>query len=186
MNTEIQHIVPVLQSGGLIIFPTDTVWCIGCNALNEQAIERMYAIKKRSTNAAVLLMESYVRLMKYVTLVHPKATALIDYHARPLTIIYNEGKDLPQSLLGEKNSIGVRITKDGFCKALIREADMPLAVMTANYAEVPFPPNYAAIDPNFLKEADYVVRYRQEEIEEYTPSTMLKIKKDGELMFLRK
>ena len=177
MNTEIQQIVPVLQSGGLIIFPTDTVWCIGCNALNEQAIGRMYAIKKRSTNAAVLLMESYVRLMKYVTLVHPKATALIDYHARPLTIIYNEGKDLPQSLLGEKNSIGVRITKDGFCKALIREADMPLAVMTANYA---------AIDPNFLKEADYVVRYRQEEIEEYSPSTMLKIKKDGELMFLRK
>lgn len=186
MNKEIEHIVPVLQSGGLIIFPTDTVWCIGCNALNKKAIERMYAIRKRSTDAAILLMENYVRLMRHVTRVHPKATSLIDYHARPLTIIYNKGKDLPESLLGEKDSIGVRITKDGFCKALIKEADMPLAVMTANYADAPFPPNYAAIDTNFLKEADYVVRYRQEEIEEYTPSTMLKIKKEGELVFLRK
>ncbi len=186
-TTEIQEITPILQSGGIIIFPTDTIWGIGCNALDEKAVERIYAIKKRSKDKPMpVLMDTYMRLLTHVEQVHPKATALIDYHQRPLTIIYDKGKNLPDSVLAPDGSIGLRIVKDEFCKALIAAADCPLIATSANYSGDPSPQNFSEINHDFLKEADYVVRHRQHEIQLNSPSTMLKIKQDGELVFLRK
>jgi len=98
-SDEIQQIVPILQSGGVIIFPTDTIWGIGCNALDEKAVERVYAIKQRSKDKPMpVLIDTYTRLLTHVEYVHPKATALIDYHERPLTIIYEKGKKFPDNV----------------------------------------------------------------------------------------
>jgi len=185
MNTEIQHIVPVLQADGLIILPTDTLWCLACNALNEKVLARMFAIRERGDDFA-LLVDNYVRLKPHITRIHPKAAALIDYHERPLTIIYEQTSGLPESSLGENNSIGIQVTKDGFCKSLIGELDMPLAIMAAHYTGESYPQNFSEINTKLLQAADYVVKYRREETEKYELPTMLRIKKDGELVFLRK
>ncbi len=185
MNTEIQQIIPVLQADGLIILPTDTVWCLACNALNENALARMFAIRARESDFA-LLVDNYARLQPHVARIHPKATAIIDYHDRPLTIIYEQVRGLPEATLGEKDSIGIQITKDGFCKSLIKELDAPLAIMAAHYPDEPRPQNFSEINTKLLQAADYVVKYRREEIEKYDLPTMLRIKKDGELVFLRK
>lgn len=185
MNTEIQHIVPVLQADGLIILPTDTVWCLACNALNEKALARMFAIRERGDDFT-LLVDNYVRLKPHIALIHPKATAIIDYHQRPLTIIYEDTTGLPESALGENSSIGIQVTKDGFCKSLIKEADAPLAIMAAHYSDEICPQNFSEINTKLLQAVDYVVKYRREETEKYNLPTMLRIKKDGELVFLRK
>ena len=185
MNTEIQQIVPVLQADGLIILPTDTVWCLACNALNEKALARMFAIRARESDFA-LLVDNYARLQPHVARIHPKATAIIDYHDRPLTIIYEQATGLPESTLGEKDGIGIQITKDGFCKSLIGEMGAPLAIMAVHYADEPCPQNFSEINTKLLQAVDYVVKYRREETEKYSLPTMLHIKKDGELVFLRK
>ncbi len=185
MNNEIQQIIPVLQADGLIILPTDTVWCLACNALNEKALAKMFAIRERGDDFTVLV-DNYARLQPYVTRIHPKVTAIIDYHERPLTIIYRNVTGLPESTLGEKDSVGIQITKDGFCKSLIKELDAPLAIMAAHYSDEPCPQNFSEINTKLLQAADYVAKYRREEIEKYDLPTMLRVKKDGELVFLRK
>jgi len=185
-NDEIQKIVPILKSGGIIIFPTDTIWGIGCNALDKKAVERIYAIKKRSKDKPMpLLIDTYARLLTHVNKVHPKTTALIDYHDRPLTIIYDKAKNLPDNIIADDESIAIRIVKDDFCRALIKAADFPLVATSANYSEQDSPKNFSEIDKDFLKEVDYVVRHRQHEIQLNEPSTIVKVKKDGELVFLR-
>jgi len=185
MNSEIQQIVPVLQADGLIILPTDTVWCLACNAQNETALAKMFAIRERNDDFAILV-DNYAKLQSYVTRIHPKVTAIIDYHKRPLTIIYEQITGLPESILGEYSSIGIQITKDGFCKSLIGELNEPLAIMAAHYPDEPCPQNFSEINTKLLQATDYVTRYRREDVEKYNLPTMLRTKKDGELVFLRK
>lgn len=185
-NDEIQQIVPILQSGGIIIFPTDTIWGIGCNALDEKAVERIYNIKKRGKDKPMpLLIDTYTRLLTHVNKVHPKATALIDYHERPLTIIYDKAKNLPDNVVANDGSIAIRMVKDDFCRALIKAANCPLVATSANYSAQDSPKNFSEIDKDFLKEVDYIVRHRQHEVQLNEPSTIVKVKKDGELVFLR-
>ena len=185
MNAEIQDIIPVLEADGLIILPTDTVWCLACNALNEKALSKMFAIRTCEDDFAIL-MDNYARMKPHIAVLHPKATALVDYHQRPLTIIYNDVKALPEIALGEDNSIGIQLTKDGFCKTLIGELGAPLAVMAAHYPNESYPQNFDEINTQLLQAVDYVVKYRREETEKYDLPTMLRIKADGELDFLRK
>ena len=158
MNTEIQQIVPVLQADGLIILPTDTIWCLACNTLNDKALARMFALRERSGDFT-LLVDNYARLQPHIARIHPKATAIIDYHQRPLTIIYEQATGLPESVFGEKNSVGIQITKDGFCKSLIGELDAPLAIMAAHYPNESYPQNFSEINTKLLQAVDYVVKY---------------------------
>ncbi len=185
-NDEIQKIVPVLRAGGLIVFPTDTIWGIGCNALDKTAVKRIYELKKRSSDKAMpLLIDTYQRLLTYVERVHPKATALIDYHKRPLTIIYEKAKNLPDESISNDKSVAIRVVKDDFCKQLIAAADCPLVATSANFSGADSPRNFAEIDPTLLEKVDYIVQHRQNESELNEPSTIVKIAKNGELIFIR-
>ena len=133
-----------------------------------------------------LLIDTHQRLSTYVEYIHPKATALIDYHERPLTIIYNKAKNLPENAIAADGSVGIRVAKDAFCRQLIEAMDCPLVATSANYSGAPTPRNFSEIDPLFLKEVDYVVQYRRSEEILNQPSVIVKIADNGDLIFIRR
>ena len=186
-NEEFTKIVPILRAGGLIIFPTDTIWGIGCDALNEDAIQKIYEIKKRDPKKSlIILVSSQEQLEKYVEPIHPKAQNLIDYYERPLTIVYDKAKDLPDSLLAQDGSLGVRLVKDDFCKTLIEALGFPIVATSANFSDHATPKNFNEIDKKLLAKADYVAEHRREEESLHEPSVVVKIPENGELIILRK
>lgn len=186
-NDEIPKIVPILQAGGLLVFPTDTIWGIGCNACDAEAVQRIYELKKRAGDKPMpLLIDTYERLITYVEQIDPKATALIDYHDRPLTIIYKKAKNLPLNAIAPDGSIAIRVVKDDFCKALIAALGCPIIATSANFSGASTPQNFSEIDAEFLKQVDYIAQHRREEMELNEPSTIVKIAKNGDLTFIRK
>ncbi|MEM7105429.1 MAG: L-threonylcarbamoyladenylate synthase [Bacteroidota bacterium] len=186
-NEEISKIVPMLKSGGLIIYPTDTVWGIGCDALNEEAIANVYKLKQRNlSKSLILLVDDEKRIKQYVKQIHPKAQSLNEYYERPLTIIYDQAKNLPKLLPAENGSIAIRIVKDDFCKALIQALDAPLVSTSANFSNRRTPSNFSEIDQDLLEQVDYVVEHRRDDTTSALPSVVVKIAENGDLIFLRK
>ncbi len=184
---EIPLLVEHLQKGELILYPTDTVWGIGCDATNEAAIAKIDDLKKRKSNKNyLLLLDSYENLLKYVEYVPVKARNLIEYHTRPLTIIYETPKNLPSRLLAEDGSIAIRITKDAFCLKLIESFGKPIISTSANMSGSPVAQSFKEIDANIKNSIKAIALYRQNEEIETTPSTIVAVKDDKDLIFLRK
>lgn len=185
-NVEITKIVQVLQSGGVILYPTDTIWGLGCNALNETAVRKVCEIKQRDPDKSlILLADSQEMVENFVENIHPKAHSLMDYHQRPLTIIYNKAKNLPDFLPASDGSIAFRVVKDDFCRTLIRELGAPLVSTSANFSDKPSPENFFEIDPELIRPVDYVALHNRNNFEKRQPSTIVKITGKGELIFIR-
>lgn len=186
LNIEVSKTVDILSSGGTIIYPTDTIWGIGCDAFNPDAVDTIFKLKKRATTKKmILLVSSHEMLERYVNRISPKASALIEFFHRPLTIIYDRVKDIPDYLISEDGTIAIRIPKDKFCKAIISQLNRPIVASSANISGDPFPTNFKSIHPQLLEEVDYVVRHKQEEESLLVPSSIVKIPEKGELIFLR-
>ncbi len=187
---ESQRLAAQMALGNIILYPTETIWGIGCDATNEQAVQRIDALKKRQEGKNyILLVDSLERLKEYVAYIPPKASKLITYHTRPLTIIYDRVQNLPTSLLAPDGSIAIRVTQDPFCQSLVANLERPIVSTSANTSGKPFPKQFSEIEPRLLKGVDTVAQYRQEETIESsaapTPSTIVKV--DGEdLIFIRK
>lgn len=187
LKEEVNKALEVLKSGGLILYPTDTVWGIGCDATNEDAINKVYQLKGRSeSKSMIVLLDNENKLPSYVREVPDIAYDLIEYAEKPLTIIYSGAKNLAANLINADGSIGIRIVKHLFCEQLIERFRLPIVSTSANLSGQPAPPNFTAIDEEILNGVDYVVNWEQDSLTEHTPSTIMKLEPDGLFSFIRK
>jgi L-threonylcarbamoyladenylate synthase len=184
---EIEKAVEVLRSGGIILYPTDTIWGIGCDATNQVAVKRIYEIKKRQdTKSVLILMENPNLLNSYIREVPEIAWDLIELAVSPLTIIYFGAKNLAPNLLAQDGSVGIRITTEPFTQQLIRRFRKPLVSTSANISGEKSPQNFAEISEEIKKSVDYTVRYRQDDFSISVPSSIIKLGVGGQIEIIRK
>lgn len=175
-----------MQAGGIILYPTDTIWGIGCDATNEEATKRVYELKKRVDNKAMLvLIDSPAKLNAYVTEIPDIAWDLIEVADKPLTIIYPQARNLAANLLGEDGSVGIRITNEAFSKRLCERFRRPLVSTSANISGQPSAANFGEISEEIKNGVDYIVKYRQDDTTKAQPSGILKLSVKGEVVVIR-
>lgn len=187
MQEEIKRACEVLRKGGVILYPTDTVWGIGCDATNEDAVKRVYEIKKRDDSKSMLvLMENPVKLQTYIVEVPDIAWDLIDLADKPLTIIYDGARNLAANLIAEDGSIGIRITSEFFSAELCKQFRKPIVSTSANISGEAAPSNFREISEEIKKSVDYIVSYRQKDKSKVQPSSIIKLSKNGTISIIRK
>lgn len=187
MEEDLKKALEVLQKGGVILYPTDTIWGLGCDATDEEAVARIYAIKKRSDSKSMLvLMENINLLERYVDEIPAIAYDLIEVTDKPMTIIYPGAKNLAGNLIAADGSIGIRITGERFTRQLIQQFRKPVVSTSANISGDPPPDTFADISAEIKASADYVVRYRQDELTPASPSSIIKLGVGGQIEILRK
>ncbi len=180
MIEEVRKAARVIHDGGIILYPTDTIWGIGCDAVNREAVEKIYRIKQRADNQSMLiLMCSMAMLGHYVAKVPPQAREMLASVTKPTTIIYPGARNLASNLIGTDGSIGIRITADSFCRQLIEITGTPIVSTSANISGEPSPSLFTEIDPSILEKVDYVVQWRQEETRPALPSAIIRIDESG-------
>ena len=185
-NNDIEPCLEKLQQGGLILYPTDTVWGIGCDATNAEAVDRIYRLKKRSdTKAMIVLVADEKDILKYVTQPELQIFDYIKGVNRPTTVIYEGAVELADNLLAADGSVAIRICEDEFCKNLIKRFRKPLVSTSANISGYPPPMCFKDIEPIIIDGVDYVVNYRQDDTEYRKPSSIIKWEKDGSLSIIR-
>jgi L-threonylcarbamoyladenylate synthase len=183
---DIKECIKALNSGGVILYPTDTIWGIGCDATNAQAIEKVYDVKNRPKNkSCIILLAENKDVLQYVAAPHPDIIALLDEFDTPTTVIYNGAVDLPDNLVAEDGSIGIRVTNDPFCKALIKRLGKPLVSTSANLSGEPSPETFGKVSAAIVKAVDYVVKYRQDDDVIRQPSRLVKIDDEANIIVLR-
>ncbi|NND05448.1 MAG: threonylcarbamoyl-AMP synthase [Saprospiraceae bacterium] len=183
---ELDQIVHTLQRGGIIIYPTETIWGLGCDATSGKSVEKLHSVKKRpSTRPFTVLVNSLEMLHEYVVEVHPRLETLLLYHQRPLTVIYNQVRSLPKVLRSDRQSVAIRMTLDPFCSSVIDAFGKPIIATSANISEQPFPANFHQIDYQLLQQVDYVVKHKQESLSRQDPSVVVRMSDKAELEFLR-
>lgn len=188
---DIRKAVEVLRKGGVILYPTDTVWGIGCDATNEDAVKRVYDIKQRDDSKALIcLVDSDARLQRYVRNVPDVAWQLIDSlqdsGGKPTTLILDGAINLAPNLIAEDGSIGMRITQESFSKELCYRFQKALVSTSANISGEPAAQNYCDIDPRIIEAVDYVCWSRRQEHKPHQPSSIIRLKENGEVTIIRK
>lgn len=186
-DEDLKNSINSLKNGGIIIYPTDTIWGLGCDATNKSAVEKVFSVKSRSDNKSlIILVNGLAMLERYVRDIPSIAYDLIEVSDTPLTIIYPEGRSLASGICSEDGSVGIRICRDDFCSELITRLRRPLVSSSANKSGEPFPTDFSEINPDLLKEVDYVVKYRQNDRRKSSPSPVIKIDKKGVVKIIRK
>lgn len=175
-----------LRTGGLILYPTDTIWGIGCDATNEAAVKKVFALKQRPEKKSLVILLADVKdLLKYVAHPDPAIADLIASFDRPTTVIYEGALDLAPSVINEDGTVAIRLVQDPFCRHLVKRLRKPLVSTSANLSGQASPAYYADIDPAVKSGVDYVVSYRQEDNTPKQPSRIVKLLKDGTLQIIR-
>jgi len=186
MHNDIKKALEVLKNGGIILYPTDTIWGIGCDATNVEAVKRVYEIKKREDSKAMLvLMENPNRLNSYVDEVPEIALDLIDVTDKPMTIIYSNAKNLAKNLINSDGSIGIRITEEAFTQQLIQRFKKPIVSTSANISGDAPAQNFIEINQDIIDAVDYVVEYRQDDLTKAQASSIIKIGTDWGIQVIR-
>ena len=188
---DIKNAVETMRKGGVILYPTDTVWGIGCDATNAEAVKRVYEIKQRDDSKALIcLVDSDARMQRYFRNVPDVAWQLIDSlkegDAKPTTLILDGAINLAQNLIAEDGSVGIRITNEPFSKELCYRFQKAIVSTSANISGEPAAQNYGDIDPRILEAVDYVCWSRRQEHKPHTPSAIIKLKENGEVTIIRK
>ncbi|MFC5284894.1 L-threonylcarbamoyladenylate synthase [Pedobacter alpinus] len=187
LKEEINKAFEVLKQGGLILYPTDTVWGIGCDATNAEAVAKVYALKNREdSKSLIILLDTDNKLQSYVSEIPDVAYDLIEYSEKPLTIIYSGAKNLASNLINADGSIGIRIVKHNFCEQLIQRFRKPIVSTSANISGEVTPANFGEIRQEIIDGVDYVVDLEQMSSEKKQASTIMKLEPDGKFAFIRK
>jgi L-threonylcarbamoyladenylate synthase len=187
INIELRNSIDVLIRGGTVLYPTDTVWGIGCDATNEEAVKKIIKLKARSdSKSMIILIDNASRLQSYVREVPEMAWDLIELSEKPLTIIYDDAKNLAKNVIADDGSVGIRITKDEFCKKLIEKFRKPLVSTSANISGIEPPASFSDIDDTIIRGVDYIVNLRQKERITTAPSTIIKLGSGGLFKLIRK
>lgn len=183
---DIRNAVKVLREGGVILYPTDTVWGIGCDATNADAVAKVYQIKRRDDSKALIcLVDSDARLQRYVRNVPEVAWQLIDAAMKPTTIILDGAVNLAPNLIADDGSIALRITNEPFSHELCYRFQKALVSTSANISGQPAAQNYRDIDPELLSAVDYVCWSRRQEHKPHTPSSIIRLRPNGEVTIIR-
>lgn len=184
---DIKNAIEEMRKGGVILYPTDTVWGIGCDATNAEAVKRVYEIKQRDDSKALIcLVDSDARLQRYVRNVPDVAWQLIDCVEKPTTLILDGAVNLAPNLIAEDGSIGMRITKEAFSHELCFRFQKAIVSTSANISGEPAAQNYRDIDPRILEKVDYVCWTRRQEHQPHQPSSIIKLSADGQVVIIRK
>jgi L-threonylcarbamoyladenylate synthase len=187
LRDEVAKAFKITQEGGIILYPTDTIWGIGCDAANTDAIQRIYKLKQRDeTKSMIILLDSENKLEGYIRDVNPLAYDLIEYADSPLTLVMPGAKNISPALIAADGSVGIRITKHPFCQQLIQRLRKPLVSTSANISGSPPPQYFGQITPEIIDGVDYVVDIDQHDMEIKTPSTIMRLAPDGRFEFIRR
>ena len=186
MDVELKNTVKALSNGGLIIYPTDTIWGIGCDATDEVAVAKIYKLKQRTeAKSLIILVDSLKMLQEYVKKLPAKVTCVLQGTTRPTSVIYNNSKGLASNVIAPDKTVAIRIAKDDFCQKLIHDFGKPIVSTSANYSGKPFPKSFDEIDKTLLKKVEYVVDLHREK-RQNSASQLVKVSKNGKIEFLRK
>jgi len=184
---DLNKALETLKNGGLILYPTDTIWGIGCDATNAEAVEKIFALKGRDKQKSmIVLLHNDNQLASYVNDIPEVAYNLIEYNERPLTIVYSNAKNLAANVPAEDGSIGIRVVKHPFCEHLLQRFKKPIISTSANISGGPLPKSFADISERIIDGVDYVVAYQQEVKGDGISSTVMKLDPSGKFEFLRK
>jgi L-threonylcarbamoyladenylate synthase len=184
---DIKTACKVLNRGGLILYPTDTVWGIGCDATNEAAVRRVCELKRRTDRKAMLiLVDAAEKIERYVSDVPEMAMELIALSDKPLTIVYSGGRNLAANLTGEDGSIGIRVTDEPFSRALCKHFRRPVVSTSANLSGQPVPPFFSLIHEDVKNGVDYIVNYRRDDNTVRQPSAIIRLGAGNILQIIRK
>ena len=188
METEIKEIVEILKKGGVILYPTDTIWGLGCDPTNFEAVKRIFEIKKRVDSKSMLLLAKDMNMIQtYVHEIPEIAYSLVEADdSKPLTIIYPNAIGLASNLLADDKSIGMRIPKDPFCQKLLYSFRKPLVSTSANISGKPFPSFFDEIDEEIKSKVDYIANWRRNDKKQCLPSSIIKIEVNGVFKIIRK
>ncbi|MEO6838089.1 MAG: L-threonylcarbamoyladenylate synthase [Ginsengibacter sp.] len=175
-----------LVKGGIILYPTDTIWGIGCDATNADAIQKIYRLKKREEKKSlIILVDDEKMIHKFVSNPSEKILSIISSAQRPTTAIFSNAKNLPSQLINEDGTIAIRIAKDDFCRQLIVQLNKPLVSTSANISGEKYPQNFKEVSDEIKNGADYIVQHRQNDFSKSAPSSILKLNDKDEIQFLR-
>ena len=184
---QVEQALTVLRSGGVILYPTDTIWGLGCDATNEAAIDRIFKIKSREdSKSMIILAASENQVLEYVAAPDLQVFDFLEVQNRPTTVVFENAIGLPDNLIAQDGSIAIRLVKDPFCRHLIKRLQRPLVSTSANISGTPSPQNFQAIAPEIKTAADHVVRWRQDDKDSSLPSQIVKWHQNGTFTFLRK
>ncbi|MGB3949046.1 MAG: L-threonylcarbamoyladenylate synthase [Bacteroidia bacterium] len=187
MEEEIKNALEVLKKGGTILYPTDTVWGIGCDARNKEAVAKVFKIKQRAEYKSMVVLVSDIQMLnRYVKEVPAVAWELLESAEEPLTIIYPDGRMLAEKLIAADGSIGIRLVKDEFCKNLIHKFGKPIVSTSANISGEDTPTTFSGIKLDVLNQVDYIVNHRQKDQNNPKPSSIIKVAMNGEIKIIRK
>jgi L-threonylcarbamoyladenylate synthase len=186
MKNEIKKCVEVLKKEGTILYPTDTIWGIGCDATSQRAVEKIYRLKKRvKRKSFIILLADMNEIPNYVKTVPDIAWDLMKGVERPLTIIYPNAQNVAKNVIGEDHSIAIRVVKNEFCQDLIRAFGKPIVSSSANISGEPAPVVFKFVSKEILDRVDYVVKYSQDVLQEVKPSRIIKLNENGEFHIIR-
>ncbi len=186
MQTEIINTLKILESGGTILYPTDTVWGIGCDATNNKAVAKIFKIKNRKEQKSlIILLDSIDEISKYVRHFPLQVKDLIHHYHKPLTVVFPDAKNLAKNLIAKDGTIAIRVVKHPFCKKLIKEFGKPLVSTSANLSGNPTPNLFRDISTILKKKVNYVVNLEQDSLNPASPSTIIKVDTTGNYEILR-
>lgn len=183
---DVKNCIKVLEQGGTILYPTDTVWGIGCNALDDNAVDKVFELKQRPRQKSLIVLLADARdILKYVAAPHPDVIDIVEGFEVPTTVVYEGALGFPENAVHESGSIAIRVTDDPFCKALIKRYQKPIVSTSANLSGEPTPDVFSKVSEQVKAGAGYVVKYRQDDNEPKSSSRLVRINGDGNLEILR-
>lgn len=183
---DIRQAVQVLRQGGLILYPTDTIWGIGCDATNEDAVRRVFRLKNRDDSKALIcLVDSANRMQMFSRGIPDVAWDLVEYSEKPLTLILDGAVNLAPSLVAADGSVGIRVTSENISKELCFRFQKAIVSTSANISGRPSPARFMDIEPEVINGVDYVMRSRQNDTKPSSPSRIVRLRADGEISFIR-
>lgn len=186
INTEIHNAFEVIKNGGIILYPTDTVWGIGCDATNEEAVKKIFALKQRAESKSMIVLVNGERMMHQVFNEIPEvAWQILDFSEKPTTLILDKPKNIAKNLIAEDNSLAVRMVKEPFCYKLMERMKKPLVSTSANISGMFTPKSFKEISPEIIKGVDYIVNLQHDKICD-KPSTIIKLTLDSQVKVIRK
>ena len=186
INTEIHNAYEVIKNGGIILYPTDTVWGIGCDASNEQAVAKIYALKQREESKSMICLMNGEKMMYQVFAKIPEvAWEILDHSERPTTLILDQPKNVAKNIIAEDNTLGIRIVKEPFCFKLMERMKRPLVSTSANISGNATPMNFKEISQEIIKGVDYVVNLHHDKVCK-KPSAIIKLTLDSQVRVIRK
>lgn len=186
MQEEIQKAFEVIQQGGIILYPTDTVWGIGCDATNSEAVAKIYKLKQRAETQSMIVLMNGEKMMYNVFREIPEvAWQILDLSENPTTLILDDPRNVAPNVIGTDKTLGVRIVKEPFCYKLMERMKKPLVSTSANISGQPTPKSFAEISPEIINGVDYVVNLQREKVSG-KPSTIIKLTRDSQVKIIRK